>query len=96
MTESAGELEQPKPTGVRCLELLGFGNLIGTEIPITVGGKPSTILAEDFLDVCGEYATPAFIGLESMNPQDPNYSEALSAFRGIAANYLQANINGVE
>ena len=96
MIESSKELPHPKPTGVRCLELLGFAEYVGRQIPITIGGKQTTIQAEDFLDVCGQYATPAFIGLESMNPNDPAYAEALSVFRGMAAHYLPENISGSE
>ena len=94
--EAANELPHPKPTGVRCLELLGFADYVGRDIPITIGGESTIIRAEDFLDVCGQYATPAFIGLESMNPSDPAYEEALSVFRGMAAHYLPENISGAE
>jgi len=96
MTESAAELAQPKPLGVRCLELLGFADYVGQEIPITIGGEQTTIQAEDFLDVCGAHAAPAFMGLESMDPQDPEYAEALTAFRGLAAHYLGADLSSAE
>lgn len=92
MIESAGELEQPKPMGIRCLEFLGFSDYVGREISVTIDGNQKQIRAEDFLEVCGKHATPAFIGLEGMDPHDPDYSEAYSGFRELAAYYLGANI----
>lgn len=90
--ESAKGTPQEKPMGVRCLELLGFSEYVGREIPVTVDGNQKLIQAQDFLDVCGNHATPAFMGLESMDPQDPDYPEAFGAFRELAAHYLGADI----
>lgn len=90
--ESAKETSQEEDMGVRCLELLGFKEYIGREIPVTVDGNQKLIQAEDFLKVCGQHATPAFIGLESMDPQDPNYPVAFGVFRDLAAHYLGADI----
>ncbi len=92
MTEILHDTPAPKPTGVLLLEMFGFKDQIGSEISVVVGGVPTTIQAENFLDVCGEHAGPVVEALLEMDCDDPDYAESFDAVRGLTAHYLGVDL----
>ncbi|MEO8104888.1 MAG: hypothetical protein ABI602_00950 [Candidatus Saccharibacteria bacterium] len=88
MTEILRDEPAPKPTGVVLLELFEFEDQIGREINVMVGGVRKSILAEDFLDVCGEHAGPVVEALLAMEKDDPDYLDSYNVVREMTAHYL--------
>lgn len=94
--EKAKLTPEKKPDGERWLELLGYGHLKGQWTGYYLGedGKAYTperlaerglkgrpIPAEEFDQLCGDYARPMFIGFEDMDLSDPDYGPSLEFLR---------------
>lgn len=73
------EVGRAKPEGERWLELMGYGHLKGQPTGYIKDGIP--VLAEEFTKLCGDYARPLFIGLESLDINDPRYVPAVEMVR---------------
>lgn len=71
--------KENKPEGERWLELMGYGHLKGQPTGYFKDGVP--VLAEEFTELCGDYARPLFIGLESLDINDPRYIPAVELVR---------------
>lgn len=65
--------------GRRYLEMLGLGHLVGQEIHAKSG---QALMAEEFLEICGEHATPRLEALERMSSDDPRYPRLCEMLRG--------------
>ncbi len=75
--------KQPEPPlGEQCLQVLGYGHLIGTEVSyVTAEGTTQTIAAQDFLDVCGVKALPTFKLLMKLDQQNPDHEKYFDGAR---------------
>lgn len=80
------EVGQAKPEGERWLELMGYGHLKGQPTGYSIDGVP--VLAEEFTKLCGDYARPLFIGLESLDVNDPMYVPAIELVRKKFSKYF--------
>lgn len=76
-----------KPDGERWLELIGYGHLKGQPTGFVRDGK--SVLAEEFDTLCGEWARPIFVGLESLDPNDPDYNAYIEVVREKFDSYFQ-------
>jgi hypothetical protein len=72
-------IQENKPEGERWLEIMGYGHLKGQPTGYSIDGVP--VLAEEFTKLCGDYARPLFIGLESLDVNDPMYIPAVELVR---------------
>lgn len=96
------EKELEKPDGERWLELLGYGHLKGQSTGYyLVDGEPvlaedfaklgldgEPVLTEEFDKLCGKYARPVFVGLESIDPTDPEYDAHIEDARETFQRYF--------
>jgi len=81
------EISSQSHEGEHYLNLLGMENLAGKKIETANG----TLEVRDFLEVCGEYARPIFVGFESMDTNDPRYETTKDMLRGIIGKYINAD-----
>lgn len=78
-----GKSEVP-PFGERCLTLLGYGHYIGRHVSYQdAAGRQQQILAENFLDICGEHAGPPLQMLEKLGPDHPQFDRFAAAARAM-------------
>lgn len=63
------EREAARSEGIRWLELIGEGHIVGTPIPYEKDGRP--LNAEDFPLLCGDHVRPVFTAIERLEPSDP-------------------------
>ncbi|MFZ1360442.1 MAG: hypothetical protein WAS27_00190 [Candidatus Saccharimonadales bacterium] len=80
------EKPQQEHEGEKYLRLLGLEDIANEPIP---GG---TKQMRDFLDICGEHARPALVGLEMLDSDDPRRKEMCDALR----TYVRQLLNSAE
>lgn len=79
--------------GEHFLRLLGLEELAGQEITLKDG---RTLLARNFLDICGDYARPLLTGFEAMSLDDTRYEPTKEVLRGFIGQYVNKDLSNQE
>lgn len=86
--ETNPESHKAESEGEYWLKRLGFEDSIGTVVTYEKDGIQHEILAENFLDVCGDIVRPMLNTFDSLDANHPNYDRFRSALQTSLAKNL--------
>jgi hypothetical protein len=76
------ERPQAEHEGKKYLRLLGLDDLADQQIP----GRSERVI--DFMDICGKYARPMLVGLDSLDRDDPRFAPTRDALRDYIGKFV--------